>query len=78
MARDDNTAPSVSSGRIDLLILAGLSLGLFSYHILVSTLSSYGYFIDEFYRPQRRAPNFVARGPKFSITKEWGKLKIYD
>jgi len=38
-----------SPGKIDLLVLAGLSLSLFVYHILTSTLSSYGYFIDEFY-----------------------------
>jgi hypothetical protein len=29
-------------------------------------------------RPQQRIPIYVARGPKFSITKEWGKFKIYD
>jgi len=33
----------------DLLILAGLSVGLFLYHILTSAWSSYGYFIDELY-----------------------------
>jgi hypothetical protein len=33
----------------DLRILTGLSLGLFCYHMLTAVLSSYGYFIDEFY-----------------------------
>ena len=29
-------------------------------------------------RPQRMIPIYVARGPRFSITKEWGKFRIYD
>jgi hypothetical protein len=29
-------------------------------------------------RPQRRVPIYVARGPKFSIEKEWPGFKIYD
>jgi 4-amino-4-deoxy-L-arabinose transferase-like glycosyltransferase len=49
MTRSDTTATSGSLGKTDLLILTGLSLALFSYHMLTSTLSSYGYFIDEFY-----------------------------
>jgi hypothetical protein len=38
-----------NSAKIDLLILAGLSLSLFLYHMLTGALSSYGFFIDEFY-----------------------------
>jgi 4-amino-4-deoxy-L-arabinose transferase-like glycosyltransferase len=49
MTRNDDTATSKSSGKIDLLILIGLSLSLFLYHILTGALSGYGYFIDEFY-----------------------------
>lgn len=37
------------SAKIDLLILTGLSSGLFLYLMVISTFSSYGYFIDEFY-----------------------------
>jgi hypothetical protein len=29
-------------------------------------------------RPQQRIPIYLARGPKFSITKEWSAFKIYD
>jgi 4-amino-4-deoxy-L-arabinose transferase-like glycosyltransferase len=29
-------------------------------------------------RPQQRIPVYVARGPKFSITKEWPTFKIYN
>ena len=29
-------------------------------------------------RPQRRIPIYVARGPRFSVTAEWPKFKIYD
>lgn len=29
-------------------------------------------------RPQRRIPIYLARGPRFSITKEWPKFKHYD
>lgn len=49
MTGNDDTTTSKNSWRIDLLILTGLSLSLFVYHILTSALSSYGYFIDEFY-----------------------------
>jgi hypothetical protein len=49
MTANDRTATSESLGKTDLLILTGLSLCLFSYHMLTSTLSSYGYFIDELY-----------------------------
>jgi hypothetical protein len=33
---------------------------------------------DDCTRPQRRIPIYVARGPKFSITQEWMKFKIYN
>jgi hypothetical protein len=33
----------------DLLLLAGISLGLVLFHLLTSALSGYGYFIDELY-----------------------------
>jgi hypothetical protein len=33
---------------------------------------------EECTRPQRRIPIYVACGPGFSITKEWGKFRIYD
>jgi hypothetical protein len=29
-------------------------------------------------RPQQRIPIYIARGPKFSIEKEWKNFKIYD
>ncbi|HMK38705.1 MAG TPA: glycosyltransferase family 39 protein [Bacteroidota bacterium] len=29
-------------------------------------------------RPQRSIPIYVARGPRFSITKEWANFRIYD
>jgi 4-amino-4-deoxy-L-arabinose transferase-like glycosyltransferase len=35
--------------KIDLAILTALSFFIFLYHILTGALSSYGYFIDEFY-----------------------------
>jgi len=37
------------SAKIELLILSGLSFGLFLYLMIAGALSSYGYFIDEFY-----------------------------
>jgi 4-amino-4-deoxy-L-arabinose transferase-like glycosyltransferase len=49
ITRTGDTVASKRSGKTDLLVLAGLSLSLFLYHILTSALSSYGYFIDEFY-----------------------------
>jgi 4-amino-4-deoxy-L-arabinose transferase-like glycosyltransferase len=35
--------------KTDLLILLGISLSLFLYHLLTSVLDTYGYFIDELY-----------------------------
>jgi hypothetical protein len=49
MTRTGDISASKNSEKFDLLILAALSLSLFLYHILTSTISSYGYFIDEFY-----------------------------
>src|SRR5512136_261462 len=45
----DCGAEADRAGRTELLILAGLSLSLFLYHLLTAALSGYGYFIDEFY-----------------------------
>jgi hypothetical protein len=33
---------------------------------------------DDCTRPQQRIPIYVARGPKFSLTKEWANLRIYN
>ena len=49
MTKYDGTMSTNGSRTIDLLVLGGLSLGLFIFHILTSTLSGYGYFIDELY-----------------------------
>ncbi len=49
MTRDHEAVSPESSPKTDFLILSGLSLTLFLFHILTSALSGYGYFIDEFY-----------------------------
>lgn len=49
MARDSGITVLKSSDSNDLRILPGLSLGLFFFHMLVNSLASYGYFIDELY-----------------------------
>lgn len=49
MAKTDDTARPERFVRNDLLILFGFSLSVFLYDMLTSALSSYGYFIDEFY-----------------------------
>jgi hypothetical protein len=49
MMRIDRGAGADRALGTDLLILVGVSLSLFLYHLLTAALSGYGYFIDEFY-----------------------------
>ncbi|MGA9363283.1 MAG: glycosyltransferase family 39 protein [Bacteroidota bacterium] len=69
MTHIEDMTRSNSTGKTDLLILAALSTSLFLYLMLTSALSSYGYFIDEFYYiacSKRLALGYVDQ-PPFSI-----------
>jgi hypothetical protein len=69
MTHTENVARPNTAGKTDLLILAALSTGLLFYLMLTSALSSYGYFIDEFYYiacSKRLAFGYVDH-PPFSI-----------
>jgi hypothetical protein len=49
MKGPNDIPPVKAPGRDIHVILGGLSLSLFLYHILTGAFSAYGYFIDEFY-----------------------------
>ena len=77
---DDHDTTLMKTEKSDILVLAGMSLCLFLYHVLAGLLSGYGYFIDELYHiacSRQLAAGYVDH-PPFSMEKEWPNFKMFD